>query len=342
MRIIRDMLVYCSKHLPQWNSISISGYHIREAGATAVQELAFTLADGIGYVQAGIDAGLDVDEFAPRLSFFFDVHNDFFEEVAKLRAARRLWATIMRERFEAKDPKSWRLRTHCQTAGVSLTAQQPYNNVVRTTIQAMAAILGGTQSLHTNSLDETYALPTEEAASLALRTQQLIASESGVADVIDPLGGSWYVEKMTDQMEAEARIYIDKIDDLGGIVRAIELGYPQHEIADSAFQFQRQVDSGERVIVGVNGFVEEGEPAIPTLTIHPEVEERQIDRVKSLKASRDASRATAAIEAIRHACRGEDNIVYPILEAVKAEVTLGEISDVFRDEFGVYRDPAYV
>jgi methylmalonyl-CoA mutase N-terminal domain/subunit len=342
MRIIRDMLVYCSKHLPQWNSISISGYHIREAGATAVQELAFTLADGIGYVQAGIDAGLDVDEFAPRLSFFFDVHNDFFEEVAKLRAARRLWATIMRERFEAKDPKSWRLRTHCQTAGVSLTAQQPYNNVVRTTIQALAAILGGTQSLHTNSLDETYALPTEEAAALALRTQQLIASESGVADVIDPLGGSWYVEKMTDQMEAEARIYIDKIDELGGIVRAIELGYPQHEIADSAFQFQRQVDSGERVIVGVNGFVEEGEPHIPTLTIHPEVEERQIGRIKSLKASRDAQRADAAIEAVRQACRGEDNIVYPILEAVKAEVTLGEISDVFRDEFGVYRDPAYV
>jgi len=342
MRIIRDMLVYCSKHLPKWNSISISGYHIREAGATAVQELAFTLADGIGYVQAGIDAGLSVDEFAPRLSFFFDVHNDFFEEIAKLRAARRLWARLMRDRFGAQDPRSWRLRTHCQTAGVSLTAQQPYNNVIRTTIQALAAVLGGTQSLHTNSLDETYALPTEEAATIALRTQQLIAHESGVADVADPLGGSYFIEELTDRMENEAMTYIDKIDELGGIVRAIELGYPQHEIADSAFDFQRRVDATDRVIVGVNEFVEEEDPAIPTLTIHPGVEEQQIERVKQLKANRDAARAEAAIEAIRQACRCEDNIVYPILDAVKAEVTLGEISDIFRDEFGIYRDPAYV
>ena len=258
MRIIRDMLVYCTAEMPLWNTISISGYHIREAGATAVQELAFTLADGIGYVQLGIEAGLDVDEFAPRLSFFFDVHNDFFEEIAKFRAARRIWARIMRERFGAKNPRSWLLRTHAQTAGVSLMAQQPLNNVVRTTLQALAAVLGGTQSLHTNSFDETYALPTEDAATLALRTQQVIAEESGVAAVADPLGGSYFVERLTDQMEEAALAYIDKIDELGGIVRAVEEGYPQREIANAAYQFQRQVDTRQRAIVGVNKYVDGG------------------------------------------------------------------------------------
>ncbi|HIA02857.1 MAG TPA: methylmalonyl-CoA mutase [Myxococcales bacterium] len=342
MRIIRDMLVYCSKELPRWNSISISGYHIREAGSTAVQELAFTLADGIGYVQAGIDAGLDVDEFAPRLSFFFDVHNDFFEEIAKLRAARRLWARIMKERFGAKDPKSCMLRTHCQTAGVSLTAQQPYNNVVRTAIQALAAVLGGTQSLHTNSLDETYALPTESAASLALRTQQLIAAETNVTHVVDPLGGAWFVEELTDRMEAEAKRYIDKIDDMGGIVRAVELGYPQHEIADSAFSDQKRVDSKDRKIVGINCHLDDKKESIPTLVIDPEVERGQVALVKALRANRDNEKAAATLAAVREACRSDNNLMPPILDAVKAEVTLGEICDVFRDEFGIYRDPAYV
>ena len=342
MRIIRDMLVFCSKELPRWNSISISGYHIREAGATAVQELAFTLADGIGYVQAGLEAGLDVDDFAPRLSFFFDVHNDFFEEIAKLRAARRMWARIMRERFGAKNERSWKLRTHCQTAGVSLTAQQPYNNVARTAIQALAAVLGGTQSLHTNSLDETYALPTQEAATIALRTQQLIADETGVADVVDPLGGSWYVESLTDRMEAEASVYIDKIDEMGGIVRAIELGFPQHEIADSAFTFQREVEKGDRVLVGLNKYADSDDPAIPTLVIDQEVERLQIAATKQLRADRDAARAEATLAAVREACRTEANLVYPIIDAVKADVTLGEICDIFRDEFGVYTDPAWV
>ena len=342
MRIIRDMLVYCTNELPRWNSISISGYHIREAGATAVQELAFTLADGIGYVQAGIEAGLDVDAFAPRLSFFFDVHNDFFEEIAKLRAARRMWARIMKDRFGAKNPRSWLLRTHCQTAGVSLTAQQPLNNVVRTAIQALAAVLGGTQSLHTNSLDETYALPTEAAAATALRTQQLIAEETGVADVVDPLGGSWFVEQLTDRMEQAALRIIAKIDDLGGIVRAIEVGFPQHEIADSAFQYQRKVEVGARNIVGVNKYVDEASAPIPTLVMDPEVERRQVARVGAVKAERDQARAQAALAAVREACRSEVNIVYPIVAAVKADVTLGEICDVFREVFGVYRDPAYV
>src|SRR6476619_3584822 len=281
MRIIRDMLVYCTREMPLWNTISISGYHIREAGATAVQELAFTLADGIGYVQLGIEGGLDVDAFGPRLSFFFDVHNDFFEEIAKFRAARRIWARLMKERFGAKNPRSWLLRTHAQTAGVSLMAQQPMNNVVRTTLQALAAVLGGTQSLHTNSYDETYALPTEEAATLALRTQQVIAEESGVPQVADPLGGSYFVERLTDQMEEAAMAYIEKIDELGGIVRAVEDGYPQREIANSAYQFQRQVDTRQRSIVGVNKYVDEDEgQQIPTLKIEPEVERAQIEFVK--------------------------------------------------------------
>ena len=342
MRIIRDMLVFNTRDMPRWNSISISGYHIREAGATAVQELAFTLADGIGYVQAGIDAGLDVDDFAPRLSFFFDVHNDFFEEIAKLRAARRMWARIMRDRFGAKSERSWKLRTHCQTAGVSLTAQQPYNNVARVAIQALAGVLGGTQSLHTNSMDETYALPTQQAVTIALRTQQLIAEESGVADVVDPLGGSWYVEAMTDRIEAEATRYIDKIDDMGGIVRAIEEGYPQHEISDSAFRFQREVEKGDRGIVGVNKYADGTKTDIPTLHIAEAVETGQKALIAAVRANRDASAWSASMDGVRTACQGQDNLVDAIIVAVKAEATLGEICDVFREEFGVYRDPAFI
>lgn len=344
MRIVADMMVFCAKHMPRWHAISISGYHIREAGATAVEELAFTLADGIGYVQAGIDAGLDVDEFGPRLSFFWDVHNDFFEEIGKFRAARRMWATIMRDRFGAKDPRSWRLRTHAQTAGVSLTAQQPMNNVARVTIQALAAVLGGTQSLHTNSMDETYALPTEAAVKVALRTQQIIAEESGVADVVDPLGGSWFVEAITDKMEEGAWKYIHKIDEMGGIVRAVELGYPQREIADSAFDDQKKVDAGERVIVGINKHVDAEEPDgdIPTMMIDPEVERSQVARIKDLKANRDQGRAKSALDAVTAACESGDNLMPPIIDAVKADVTLGEICDVFRAVFGVYRDPVFV
>ena len=342
MRIIRDMLGYCTRELPRWNTISISGYHIREAGATAVQELAFTLADGIGYVEAGLEAGLDVDAFAPRLSFFFDIHDDFFEEIAKLRAARRLWARLMKERFGARNPRSMMLRTHCQTAGVSLTAQQPLNNVVRTTWQALAAVLGGTQSLHTNSLDETYALPTEDTAKLALRTQQLLLDESGVANTVDPLGGSWFVEHLTDEMEAEALAIIKKIDDMGGIVRAIEVGYPQREIAESAFRFQQRVESGERGIVGVNRHVEAASASIPTLHIDAAVEDGQLQRCLQWKRDRDAGAAQQALDAVKRACAGTDNIVPPILAAVHAGVTVGEVSDAFREVFGVYRDPAFL
>jgi methylmalonyl-CoA mutase, N-terminal domain len=341
--VIRDMLVYCTKEMPLWNTISISGYHIREAGATAVQELAFTLADGIGYVQLGKEAGLDIDEFAPRLSFFFDVHNDFFEEIAKFRAARRIWARIMKERFGAKNPRSWLLRTHAQTAGVSLMAQQPMNNVVRTTLQALAAVLGGTQSLHTNSFDETYALPTEEAATLALRTQQVIAEESGVTQVADPLGGSYFVERLTDQMEEAAMAYIEKIDEIGGIVRAVEDGYPQREIANSAYQFQRQVDSRQRPIVGVNKYVTGGEgDKIPLLKIDAEVERSQVERMKKLKSARDGAAARAALDAVKRAADGDGNLVEAVLEAVKKDVTIGEVSDVFRQVWGEHRDPAYL
>jgi len=345
MRIVTDMIVFCAHHAERWHAVSISGYHIREAGATAVQELAFTIADGIGYVQAAVEAGLDVDSFAQRLSFFWDVHNDFFEEIAKFRAARRMWAKIMRERFGAKKPESWRLRTHAQTAGVSLTAQQPLNNVARVAIQALAAVLGGTQSLHTNSLDETYALPTEESVKVALRTQQLIADETGVADVVDPLGGSYYVEALTDKMEAAAFEYINKIDEMGGIVRAVEIGYPQREIADSAFDDQRKVERLERVIVGQNKYIDEGPnkgSGIPTLKIDPAVEIDQRARITALKKTRDATKAAEALEAVREACRGADNLMPPIMAAVKANVTLGEICDVFREIFGVYRDPVFV
>jgi len=345
MRIIRDMLVTCTARMPRWNTISVSGYHIREAGATAVQELAFTLADGIGYVELGREAGLDVDVFAQRLSFFWDVHNDFFEEIAKLRAARRIWAHTMRERFGSRNPRAQMLRAHAQTAGVSLMAQQPLNNVVRTSLQAAAAVMGGTQSLHTNSFDETYALPTEEAAALALRTQQIIAEESGIAAVADPLGGSYYVEWLTDRMEAAARELIDTIDEMGGIVRAIEAGWPQREIANAAYRFQRQVDSGERPVVGVNRHVAAGEPgraAIPTLKIDMAPEREQVARVQALRARRDDAAARDGLGLVRAACAGDGNVMEACLEAARRDLTLGEICQVFRDVFGEYRDPAHV
>jgi methylmalonyl-CoA mutase N-terminal domain/subunit len=344
MRIIRDMLAWCTRTMPQWNTISISGYHIREAGATAVQELAFTLADGIGYVQLGIEAGLDVDDFAPRLSYFWDVHNDFFEEIAKFRAGRRMWAKIMRERFGAKNPKSWLLRTHAQTAGVSLMAQQPLNNVIRTSMQALAAVLGGTQSLHTNSYDETYALPTEQAAELALRTQQVIYEETGVANVADPLAGSYFVETLTDQVEAAAWEYIHKIDAMGGIVKAVEEGYPQREIARAAFEFQREVDTGRRAVVGVNKYKNPGEgDNIPTLKIEHAVEHGQIAKMKTFRGTRDAAAVERALAAVKTALADDkQNVMPPIFDAVKQGVTLGEICDLFRTELGEYRDPAYL
>ena len=342
MRIIRDMLVYCTKHMPRWNTISISGYHIREAGATAVQELAFTLADGLAYVDSGIEAGLDVDSFAPRLSFFFDVHNDFFEEIAKFRAGRRLWARLMKSRYNAKNPKSLMLRTHAQTAGVSLTAQQPMNNVVRVAIQALAAVLGGTQSLHTNSMDETYALPTEDAARLALRTQQLIADETGVTNTVDPLAGSYFIEDLTNRMEAEALAIIEKIDALGGMVEAVEQGWPQREIGRSAYEFQRQLEDEDQIMVGVNRYVESDESSIPTLEIETEVEASQLERLKEFKERRDVAAHAEAIEKVRAACEGTDNLMEAVLDAARAGATVGEISDVFRDVWTSYTDPGYL
>jgi len=341
MKLVQDTMEFCARHMPRWHPISISGYHIREAGATAVQELAFTLADGIGYALAGMERGLDIDEFAPRFSFFFDVHNDFFEEIAKLRAARRIWSDVMRNRFNAKNPRSWTLRTHCQTAGVSLTAQQPYNNVVRTAYQAMAAVLGGTQSLHTNSLDETYCLPTEDSAKIALRTQQLLAHETGAVDVIDPLAGSYFVESLTDRVEEEAREYIRKIDDMGGILVAIEKGYPQMEIAEAAYGFQRQVENRERIVVGINDFVDEEEAPIPMLTIDKAVEEGQRARSEELKKSRDHDKAMRSLDRIREGARDEVNLVPLIIDGLKDRITLGEVSDIFREEYGVYTDPAH-
>ncbi len=342
MRLIQDMLVFGTRELPRWNVISISGYHIREAGATAVQELAFTLADGIAYVQAGIEAGLDVDEFAPRLSFFFDCHNDFFEEIAKFRAARRLWARIMRERFGARSSRSWWLRFHTQTAGVSLTAQQPLNNIVRVAVQALAAVLGGTQSLHTNSMDETYALPTEEAVTVALRAQQIIAHESGVAGTVDPLGGAYFVEALTHRVEAEADAYIKKIDDLGGMVRAVEVGYPQREIAEASYRFQQQLERKEKIIVGVNEFVAPEEQPIPLLRIDPEVERRQMERVRRVRSQRDQRRLRAALDALKKAAERGENTMYHVVECVRASATIGEICDVFRALYGEYREPAII
>jgi methylmalonyl-CoA mutase N-terminal domain/subunit len=340
MRVVTDMIEFCSKEVPRWNTVSISGYHIREAGSTAAQELAFTIADGIGYVESCLARGLDVDDFAPRLSFFFDVHNDFFEEIAKFRAARRLWARLMKERFGAKRADSMKLRTHAQTAGVSLTAQQPYNNVVRVALQALAAVLGGTQSLHTNSLDETYALPTEEAVTIALRTQQIIAEESGVASVVDPLGGAWFIEDLTNRMEKEARAYIDRIDEMGGMVSAIEKGYPQREIAASAYRFQRQLEADERVMVGVNRYATTQESNIPLLKIDEEVQRRQMENLRRVKASRDSARVATALEAVRAAAAGSTNLMPPIIEAAKAYCTEQEICDVLRGVLGTYTDPA--
>ncbi len=338
-RIVVDMIEYTAKHMPRWHPVSISGYHIREAGATAVQEMAFTLADGFGYVEECVKRGMDVDDFAARLSFFWDVHNDFFEEIAKFRAARRIYARTMRDRFGAKKPISMSLRTHAQTAGVSLTAQQPYNNVVRTALQALAAVLGGTQSLHTNSLDETYALPTEDSVRLALRTQQLIAHESGVDRVVDPLAGSYYVEYLTDEMEKRALQILDKIAQLGGIIRAIEEGYPQREIAESAYQFQREVESGERKIVGVNSFKSERDEPISILKIDDEVAHDQIERLLAVKRSRSQAAVQEKLRAVEAACRDEGkNLMVAVLDAVKAYCTLGEVSDVFRKVWGAYRE----
>ena len=341
LRLIVDTVEFCTQEVPRWNTISISGYHIREAGATAVQELAFTLADGIAYVQACIERGLDVDDFAPRLSFFFDSHIDFFEEIAKFRAARRMWAKIMRERFGAKKPRSWMLRFHTQTAGVSLTAQQPYNNVVRTTCEALAAVLGGTQSLHTNSLDETYAIPTEEAAGIALRTQQILAEETGVANTIDPLGGSYFVESLTNRIETEAWQFIRTIDDLGGMVKAIEKGYPQARIGESAYTYQEQIDKGEKTLIGVNKYVTD-HPPIQTWRMDQAIEKRQLERLRSVKEKRDDRAVQTCLERIARAAKGDDNLMPFIIDAVKAYSTLQEICDVFRQVFGTYRDPGIV
>jgi methylmalonyl-CoA mutase N-terminal domain/subunit len=340
MRIVTDMIEFCSKEVPRWNTVSISGYHIREAGSTAAQELAFTIADGIGYVESCLARGLDVDDFAPRLSFFFDVHNDFFEEIAKFRAARRLWARLMKERFGAKKAESMKLRTHAQTAGVSLTAQQPYNNVVRVALQAMAAVLGGTQSLHTNSLDETYALPTEDSVMIALRTQQIIAEETGVASTIDPLGGAWFVEDMTRRLEEEAMAYIRRIDEMGGIVLAIEKGYPQREIAASAYRFQRQLEAGDRVMVGVNKFAVDKDANIPLLKIDEEVQRTQIANLHGVKSERDAAKVNDALEAVRTAAANGTNLMPPIIAAAKVYCTQQEICDVLRGVLGTYSDPA--
>ncbi|MBP8613298.1 MAG: methylmalonyl-CoA mutase family protein [Firmicutes bacterium] len=337
MRLVTDIFEYCSQSIPSWNTISISGYHIREAGSTAAQEIAFTLADGIAYVQAAIDKGLDVDEFAGRLSFFFNSHMNFFEEIAKFRAARRLWARIMKERFGAKNPKSMMLRFHTQTAGSSLTAQQPDNNIVRTAMEALAAVLGGTQSLHTNSKDEALALPSEDSVRTAIRTQQVIAYETGVADTIDPLAGSYFIEKLTDELERLAAEYIQKIDDMGGAVKAIENGFMQREIQDSAYRYQKAVESKERLVVGVNCFeVEEGQPK-NLLKVDPAIGESQKERLSDLKARRDGLAVANALEAVEKAAKGDDNLVPPIVQAVKVYATIGEICDVLRGVFGMYR-----
>ncbi len=339
IRLITDVMAFTAKHVRKWNTISISGYHIREAGATAAQELAFTLADGMAYVEAGIKAGLDVDEFAPRLSFFFDVHNDFFEEIAKFRAARRIWARVMREKYGAKSPRSWMLRTHAQTAGVSLTAQQPENNIVRVAMQALAAVLGGTQSLHTNSYDEALALPTEEAVRIALRTQQIIAEESGVASVVDPLAGSYYVENLTNKLEEEANAYFTKIEALGGVVKAIEKNFFQQEIADSAYRFQRRVMKGDYRVVGVNAYADPDEKLETNiLKINPEVQRRQIERTQQVRATRDQKKADEALAELHRASQTSENLMPHIVACVKAYCTVGEISGVWRDLWGEYRE----
>ena len=338
MRLVTDTVEYGTKNMPRWNTISISGYHIREAGSTAVQELAFTLADGYAYADWAIERGLNVDEFAPRFSFFFNAHNDFFEEIAKYRAARRIWAKDMRYKYGAKDPRSWTLRFHTQTAGCSLTAQQPEINIVRVAIQAMAGVMGGTQSLHTDSMDEALALPSEKAVQIALRTQQVIAHESGVANVVDPLGGSYYLEWLTDDMERQARDYFDRIDSLGGVVPAIEKGFFQKEIAAASYKYQKEIDNKERVVVGVNEYTSDESVEIPILEMDPEGFDRQCARLKKLRASRDKGKFEASIRAIEKAAEGDDNLMPHFIEAAKAKATLGEMCDVLRGVFGEYRE----
>jgi methylmalonyl-CoA mutase N-terminal domain/subunit len=341
MRLITDIFKFCGENVPKYNTISISGYHIREAGSTALQELAFTLRDGMEYVEYGVRAGLDVDDFAPRLSFFFNSHNDLFEEVAKFRAARRVWAKVMRDRYAAKDPRSWMLRFHTQTAGCSLTAQQPYNNIVRVAIQALAAVLGGTQSLHTNSLDETLALPTEKAARIALRTQQILAHESGVINTIDPLGGSYFIEELTDRMEQGCFEYFDKIDRFGGMVEAIEAGFPQREIWDAAYQYQRATDAGEKLVVGMNAFQMEVEEPYEALYIDESVTGEQLELLNRVRKSRDPHAVDRSLQRLRDAAADPDVNTMPcIIEAVKAYATVGEVSDALRAVFGTYQEPA--
>jgi len=342
LRLVTDTFAFCAREVPNWNSISISGYHIREAGSSAVQEVAFTLGDAIAYIEAALAAGLKVDEFAPRISFFFNSHNNLLEEIAKFRAARRLWARIVRERFGARDPRSMMLRFHTQTAGSSLTAQQPEVNVVRTTIQALAAVLGGTQSLHTNAMDEALALPTEQAARIALRTQQVIAHESGVADTADPLAGSYAIEELTTEIESRATAYLDKIDALGGMLRAIESGYIQREIQESAYRYQQAIESGNAVVVGVNRFCDEEQSNIQTLRIDPAIEQQQIERVQAVRARRDASAAEAALKSLEDAARSTENMLPRILECVEAYVTVGEISNRLRSVWGEYRETSTI
>ena len=339
LRLITDTIAYCANQVPKWHPVSISGYHIREAGSTAVQELAFTLYDGLTYVEAAVKAGLAVDSFAPQLSFFFNVHNDLFEEIAKFRAARRLWAREMESRYHPKDPRSLQLRCHAQTAGCSLSAQQPMNNVVRTTLQALAAVLGGTQSLHTNSMDETLALPTEEAVKLALRTQQILAQETEITNSIDPLGGSYYVESLTNRLEEGARDYFRKLDEMGGMVNAIERGFPQRELLDASLRYQREIERKERIVVGVTDYVEKEEHPIPTLKIGPEVEQEQIARLSDLRKSRDPFKMAGALEELQEAASCSENLMPYLIDAVKAKATLGEICAALKEVFGTYHEP---
>jgi methylmalonyl-CoA mutase N-terminal domain/subunit len=336
MRLVTDVFAFCAGEAPRWNTISVSGYHIREAGATAAQELGFTLADGVEYVRWGVAAGLDVDRVAPRMSFFFNAHSDFFEEIAKYRAARRLWARLMRERFQASEPRAWQLRFHAQTAGVSLTAQQPYNNVVRTTLQALAAVLGGANSLHTNALDEALALPTAEAATLALRTQQILAHETGLADRVDPLGGAWFLERLTADLERDAMTYLDEIDRRGGMVAAIEAGYPQREIADAAYRFQRAVESGEQPMVGVNTAVDPDAAPVRTLYIDEGVADRQRRRLEEVRHRRDSGRVERALRALVAAAEGRTSTMPPLLECARAYATVGEMCAALRRVWGEY------
>jgi methylmalonyl-CoA mutase N-terminal domain/subunit len=339
MRLVTDMVEFCAREMPLWHPISISGYHIREAGSTAAQELAFTLADGFTYVEWALERGLDIDDFAPRLSFFFNAHLDFFEEIAKYRAARRIWAHLMRDKYGAKNPRSWLMRFHTQTAGVSLTAQQPEVNIVRTAIEALAAVLGGTQSLHTNSFDEALALPTEDAVRIALRTQQVIAHETGVVNTIDPLGGSYHVEALTNELERQAYDYFDRIDRLGGVVQAIKENFFQREIAEASFRYQSEVESGQRIVVGVNGYELAEEEPIPILKVDPALEQKQVDRVRAVRARRDSPAVESALARLKEdAARPDRNLMAPLVEASRAYVTMGEICDAFREVWGTWRE----